>query len=398
MRCPKCGYSSFGYLDECRRCSADLVEFKTRYKIWALKPGDINFLYAEGAETGLGEQLAAVAVAPSPAEQPKGREAVEEGELELVPLELSKEPEPAGMESTLAGVDLGEPGAVAGMAEEAAEAASEAREPVRQADLAGGEGEIELPDLARALGDLAREDAEAVADLSATGRREVSEEEVLKASGDIDMSDLEQEMSLEEVLREVAGGEPEEREVPVTELEEPTEADILSVTLPLDLGATEKAPPAAEESHGVDEEAPPKPGSAEGLVERPAKEPRAREGDARPVSLDMDALERELAAEERRAEAGEEPAPRIGGRELSIDDDLLREASEGKLPPPPVIDLSALEDVDLREVTAVEEEEESAEEAEGLPRGSEAAPEEIGFEFDEDWLGKKEEDEEKKGE
>lgn len=33
MRCPKCGFNSFDYLDNCKKCGKDLVEFKERYGI-----------------------------------------------------------------------------------------------------------------------------------------------------------------------------------------------------------------------------------------------------------------------------------------------------------------------------------------------------------------------------
>lgn len=33
MKCPKCGYNSFDYLDSCKKCGKDLVEFKQRFGI-----------------------------------------------------------------------------------------------------------------------------------------------------------------------------------------------------------------------------------------------------------------------------------------------------------------------------------------------------------------------------
>lgn len=33
MKCPKCGYNSFDYLDSCKKCGKNLVEFKQRYGI-----------------------------------------------------------------------------------------------------------------------------------------------------------------------------------------------------------------------------------------------------------------------------------------------------------------------------------------------------------------------------
>lgn len=32
MRCPKCGYHSFDYLDNCKKCGVDLTEQKLRFK------------------------------------------------------------------------------------------------------------------------------------------------------------------------------------------------------------------------------------------------------------------------------------------------------------------------------------------------------------------------------
>jgi hypothetical protein len=41
MKCPKCGYVSFNYLDQCKKCSKDLVLFKEEMHIWGIKPGTI---------------------------------------------------------------------------------------------------------------------------------------------------------------------------------------------------------------------------------------------------------------------------------------------------------------------------------------------------------------------
>lgn len=32
MRCPKCGFHSFDYLDSCKKCGVDLTELKLRFK------------------------------------------------------------------------------------------------------------------------------------------------------------------------------------------------------------------------------------------------------------------------------------------------------------------------------------------------------------------------------
>lgn len=51
MKCPKCGYVSFEYLDTCRKCGRDLSQFKDAVGIAAFAPGVINVLkYAEGSE------------------------------------------------------------------------------------------------------------------------------------------------------------------------------------------------------------------------------------------------------------------------------------------------------------------------------------------------------------
>jgi hypothetical protein len=42
MKCPKCGYVSYDYLDACRKCSVDLVEFKTAIHLEVVRPGDLD--------------------------------------------------------------------------------------------------------------------------------------------------------------------------------------------------------------------------------------------------------------------------------------------------------------------------------------------------------------------
>ncbi|PLX98237.1 MAG: hypothetical protein C0623_13010 [Desulfuromonas sp.] len=36
MKCPKCGYTSFDYLDECKKCGKDLMEHKEKHNIRSL--------------------------------------------------------------------------------------------------------------------------------------------------------------------------------------------------------------------------------------------------------------------------------------------------------------------------------------------------------------------------
>lgn len=38
MRCPKCSYTSFDYLDRCRSCGEDLVPAKIRLNIYSKAP------------------------------------------------------------------------------------------------------------------------------------------------------------------------------------------------------------------------------------------------------------------------------------------------------------------------------------------------------------------------
>jgi hypothetical protein len=42
MKCPKCGYVSYDYLDACRKCSVDLVDFKTAIHLEVVRPGDLD--------------------------------------------------------------------------------------------------------------------------------------------------------------------------------------------------------------------------------------------------------------------------------------------------------------------------------------------------------------------
>jgi len=44
MRCPKCGYYSFDYLDSCPKCGMAWSEYKTQLNIKGLKPQRPNFL------------------------------------------------------------------------------------------------------------------------------------------------------------------------------------------------------------------------------------------------------------------------------------------------------------------------------------------------------------------
>lgn len=58
MKCPKCGYNSFEYLDNCKKCNIDLTEHKARFGIKSV-------LLAEALQDDLSaESLAATAAEP----------------------------------------------------------------------------------------------------------------------------------------------------------------------------------------------------------------------------------------------------------------------------------------------------------------------------------------------
>src|SRR3990170_3093350 len=65
MKCPKCGYVSFEYLDTCRKCGRDLTQLKTDMGVTTFTPGVINVLkYVEGMEEAVEEgEESAVATA-----------------------------------------------------------------------------------------------------------------------------------------------------------------------------------------------------------------------------------------------------------------------------------------------------------------------------------------------
>lgn len=54
MKCPKCNYTSFDYLDTCKKCGKDLTEHKEKFNLRSL-------LFASGAGTGAAAGEAAAA-------------------------------------------------------------------------------------------------------------------------------------------------------------------------------------------------------------------------------------------------------------------------------------------------------------------------------------------------
>ncbi len=52
MKCPKCGYNSFDYLDSCKKCNKDLTEHKTRFNIQSIL---LSEMPAEAVATAIKE-------------------------------------------------------------------------------------------------------------------------------------------------------------------------------------------------------------------------------------------------------------------------------------------------------------------------------------------------------
>ena len=52
MKCPKCSYVSHDYLDACRKCSINLVEFKRKFNLMVLQPGELDL----GVLVDIGEE------------------------------------------------------------------------------------------------------------------------------------------------------------------------------------------------------------------------------------------------------------------------------------------------------------------------------------------------------
>ena len=73
MRCPKCGFHSFDYLDNCKKCGGDLTELKLRFKFQ-------GFVAPAAAEAGP-QQAAA---SPEPAEEVPELPALAEAESEAI--------------------------------------------------------------------------------------------------------------------------------------------------------------------------------------------------------------------------------------------------------------------------------------------------------------------------
>ncbi len=64
MKCPKCNYTSFDYLDACKRCGADLRDVRTL----------LNLITVSPEERAVAPPAGAPAPEPGPLEEPSGLE------------------------------------------------------------------------------------------------------------------------------------------------------------------------------------------------------------------------------------------------------------------------------------------------------------------------------------
>ncbi len=62
MRCMKCGYHSFDYLDACPKCGADWKEYKEKFHITAYKPEEFNLLSDLALSSSTQEEIETVAL------------------------------------------------------------------------------------------------------------------------------------------------------------------------------------------------------------------------------------------------------------------------------------------------------------------------------------------------
>lgn len=51
MRCPKCGYVSFDYLERCQKCNADLTGERTRLGLHGFRPDPLSLLELADRQT-----------------------------------------------------------------------------------------------------------------------------------------------------------------------------------------------------------------------------------------------------------------------------------------------------------------------------------------------------------
>jgi hypothetical protein len=68
MKCPKCGYTSFAYLENCRQCGQGLAEQQAAFGFYALRPSPPDLLMAyQAAAMDVDDTTLAAPALPSPA-------------------------------------------------------------------------------------------------------------------------------------------------------------------------------------------------------------------------------------------------------------------------------------------------------------------------------------------
>ncbi len=89
MKCPKCGYVSFDYYDNCKQCNEDLTSLKKSLKINSIKPTSFSYLMEENREPDPDETITSTTIEkefPSEEEIPLS--------LEEVPEKIEEKTEP----------------------------------------------------------------------------------------------------------------------------------------------------------------------------------------------------------------------------------------------------------------------------------------------------------------
>jgi hypothetical protein len=68
MKCPKCGYTSFAYLENCLKCNQGLAEQQAAFGLYALRPNPPDLLMAyEAAPMGVDDAASETPALPSSA-------------------------------------------------------------------------------------------------------------------------------------------------------------------------------------------------------------------------------------------------------------------------------------------------------------------------------------------
>ncbi|MBI1987436.1 MAG: hypothetical protein HYS70_03690 [Nitrospinae bacterium] len=203
MKCPKCGYVSFNYLERCKKCGRDLVAFKAEHNLWGIKPGTLNIYSSMQQAMEQGE--------PRPVPSIEDLTDLEEGLPHGIEMIEEEDEEPTFSQDALSSV-------------------------IPEAELEGIQldlGEIDFQEeeeVTLALQDRGEEVAmelEEIALVEEAGEG-TQKEEPPGGSPPIKGSPLEIDLDLEEI--ELVGGEPEEKG-PLMEMDEETEdaSDLLDL-------------------------------------------------------------------------------------------------------------------------------------------------------------------------